>query len=100
MYNAIQYGLDNDTGLIDYDQVEKLAREHKPKMIVAGFSAYSQIVDWQRFRDIADEVGAILLVDMAHVAGLVAAGVYPARWASPTSPPPPHTRPWAARAAA
>ena len=77
MYNAIQYGLDNDTGLIDYDQVEKLAREHKPKMIVAGFSAYSQIVDWQRFRDIADEVGAVLLVDMAHVAGLVAAGVYP-----------------------
>ena len=77
MYNAVQYGLDNDTGLIDYDQVEKLAREHQPKMIVAGFSAYSQIVDWQRFRDIADEVGAILLVDMAHVAGLVAAGVYP-----------------------
>ena len=77
MYNAVQYGLDNDTGLIDYDQVEKLAREHKPKMIVAGFSAYSQIVDWQRFRDIADEVGAILLVDMAHVAGLVAAGIYP-----------------------
>ncbi|HEX5677403.1 MAG TPA: serine hydroxymethyltransferase [Alcanivorax sp.] len=77
MYNAIQYGLDNDTGLIDYDQVEKLAREHQPKMIVAGFSAYSQIVDWQRFRDIADQVGAILLVDMAHVAGLVAAGVYP-----------------------
>ncbi|MEC8879345.1 MAG: serine hydroxymethyltransferase, partial [Pseudomonadota bacterium] len=76
-YKAVQYGLDNDTGLIDYDQVEKLAREHKPKMIVAGFSAYSQIVDWQRFRDIADEVGAILLVDMAHVAGLVAAGVYP-----------------------
>lgn len=77
MYNAVQYGLDNDTGLIDYDQVEKLAREHKPKMIVAGFSAYSQVVDWQRFRDIADEVGAVLLVDMAHVAGLVAAGVYP-----------------------
>ncbi|MCU5782305.1 serine hydroxymethyltransferase [Alcanivorax balearicus MACL04] len=77
MYNAIQYGLDNDTGLIDYDQVEKLAREHKPKMIVAGFSAYSQVVDWQRFRAIADEVGAVLMVDMAHVAGLVAAGVYP-----------------------
>ena len=76
-YNAIQYGLDNETGLIDYAQVESLAREHKPKMIVAGFSAYSQVVDWQRFRDIADEVGAILLVDMAHVAGLVAAGVYP-----------------------
>ncbi|AFT69099.1 Serine hydroxymethyltransferase 3 [Alloalcanivorax dieselolei B5] len=77
MYNAIQYGLDNDTGLIDYDQVEELAREHKPKMIVAGFSAYSQVVDWQRFRTIADEVGAVLMVDMAHVAGLVAAGVYP-----------------------
>ena len=76
-YKAVQYGLDNDTGLIDYEQVEALAREHKPKMIVAGFSAYSQVVDWQRFRDIADEVGAILLVDMAHVAGLVAAGVYP-----------------------
>ena len=76
-YNAIQYGLDNETGLIDYAQVESLAREHKPKMIVAGFSAYSQVVDWQRFRDIADEVGPILLVDMAHVAGLVAAGVYP-----------------------
>ncbi len=77
MYNAIQYGLDNDTGLIDYDQVGELAREHKPKMIVAGFSAYSQVVDWQRFRAIADEVGAVLMVDMAHVAGLVAAGVYP-----------------------
>ncbi|MCG8391567.1 MAG: serine hydroxymethyltransferase, partial [Pseudomonadales bacterium] len=76
-YNAVQYGLDTETGLIDYEQVESLAREHKPKMIVAGFSAYSQVVDWQRFRDIADEVGAILLVDMAHVAGLVAAGVYP-----------------------
>ena len=76
-YKAVQYGLDNGTGLIDYEQVEALAREHKPKMIVAGFSAYSQVVDWQRFRDIADEVGAILLVDMAHVAGLVAAGVYP-----------------------
>ncbi|KAF0807672.1 serine hydroxymethyltransferase [Alcanivorax xiamenensis] len=77
MYNAIQYGLDNETGLIDYDQVAELAREHKPKMIVAGFSAYSQVVDWQRFRAIADEVGAVLMVDMAHVAGLIAAGVYP-----------------------
>lgn len=75
-YNAVQYGL-NDQGLIDYDQVAELAREHKPKMIIAGFSAYSQIVDWARFREIADEVGAYLLVDMAHVAGLVAAGVYP-----------------------
>lgn len=77
IYNSVQYGLDPDTGLIDYDQVESLAREHKPKMIVAGFSAYSRIMDWQRFRDIADEVGAILFVDMAHVAGLVAAGLYP-----------------------
>lgn len=77
MYNAVQYGLNPETGEIDYDQVDALAREHKPKMIVAGFSAYSRIVDWQRFRDIADEVGAYLLVDMAHVAGLVAAGVYP-----------------------
>ena len=77
IYNAIQYGLNTETGEIDYEQVEKLAREHKPKMIVAGFSAYSRVVDWQRFRDIADEVGAYLFVDMAHVAGLIAAGVYP-----------------------
>lgn len=77
VYNAVQYGLNPATGLIDYDEVERLAVEHKPKMIVAGFSAYSQIVDWQRFRDIADKVGAYFFVDMAHVAGLVAAGVYP-----------------------
>ena len=77
VYNAVQYGLNNDTGEVDYDQVASLAREHEPKMIIAGFSAYSRIMDWQRFRDIADEVGAILFVDMAHVAGLVAAGVYP-----------------------
>ena len=77
MYNAVQYGLNPETGLVDYDEVERLAVEHKPKMIVAGFSAYSQVMDWQRFRDIADKVGADLLVDMAHVAGLVAAGVYP-----------------------
>ena len=76
-YNAVQYGLVEETGHIDYDQVDSLAREHKPKMIIAGFSAYSQVVDWKRFRDIADEVGAYLLVDMAHVAGLVAGGVYP-----------------------
>lgn len=76
-YNAVQYGLVEKTGLIDYDEVERLAKEHKPKMIIAGFSAYSQVVDWQRFRDIADSVGAYLFVDMAHVAGLVAAGVYP-----------------------
>jgi glycine hydroxymethyltransferase len=77
IYNAIQYGLNEETGEVDYEQVQALANEHKPKMIVAGFSAYSRIMDWQRFRDIADSVGAYLLVDMAHVAGLVAAGVYP-----------------------
>jgi glycine hydroxymethyltransferase len=77
IYNAVQYGLDSATGEIDYNQVEALAKEHKPTMIVAGFSAYSRIVDWQRFRDIADEVGAYLMVDMAHVAGLIAAGEYP-----------------------
>lgn len=76
-YNAIQYGLINETGEIDYDQVEALALEHKPAMIIAGFSAYSRVVDWQRFRDVADKVGAYLMVDMAHVAGLVAAGLYP-----------------------
>jgi len=77
LFNAVQYGLDNKTGEIDYAQVELLAKEHQPKMIVAGFSAYSRIMDWQRFRDIADSVGAYLFVDMAHVAGLVAAGCYP-----------------------
>jgi glycine hydroxymethyltransferase len=76
-YNAVQYGLNAETGEVDYDQVEALALEHKPKMIIAGFSAYSQIMDWARFREIADKVGAYLLVDMAHVAGLVAAGIYP-----------------------
>lgn len=76
-YNAVQYGLNPETGEVDYDEVERLAKEHKPTMIIAGFSAYSQIMDWQRFRDIADSVGAYLLVDMAHIAGLVAAGEYP-----------------------
>jgi len=76
-YNAVQYGLNAETGEVDYDEVERLAVEHKPKMIIAGFSAYSRVMDWQRFRDIADKVGAYLMVDMAHVAGLVAAGVYP-----------------------
>jgi len=76
IYNAVQYGLTED-GLIDYDQVEELAKEHQPKMIVAGFSAYSQVVDWERFREIADMVDAYLFVDMAHVAGLIAAGLYP-----------------------
>ena len=76
-YNAVQYGLNAETGEVDYGQVEALALEHKPKMIIAGFSAYSQIMDWARFREIADKVGAYLLVDMAHVAGLVAAGIYP-----------------------
>ncbi len=77
IYNAVQYGLNPETGEVDYEQVASLAREHKPKMILAGFSAYSRVMDWQRFRDIADEVGAYLMVDMAHVAGLVAAGEYP-----------------------
>ncbi len=77
LYKAVQYGLNNDTGEIDYSQVEKLAQEHKPKLIVAGFSAYSRVIDWQKFRDIADSVGAFFMVDMAHVAGLIAAGVYP-----------------------
>ena len=76
VFNAVQYGL-NDNGIIDYDQVEELAQEHKPKMIWSGFSAYSQEWDWQRFRDIADKVGAILVADIAHVAGLVATGEYP-----------------------
>lgn len=76
-YNAIQYGLDIATGEIDYNQVQELANEHKPKMIIAGFSAYSKVVDWQKFRDIADEIGAYLMVDMAHIAGLVAVGEYP-----------------------
>ena len=77
IYNAVQYGLNPETGEIDYEQVERQAEEHQPKMIVAGFSAYSRVVEWQRFRDIADKVGAYLMVDMAHVAGLVAAGEYP-----------------------
>jgi glycine hydroxymethyltransferase len=77
MYHAVQYGLDSETGIIDYDEVQRLADEHKPKMIIAGFSAYSQVVDWDRFRTIADSCGAYLFVDMAHVAGLVAAGLYP-----------------------
>ncbi|MEP5764878.1 MAG: serine hydroxymethyltransferase [Halieaceae bacterium] len=76
-YNAIQYGLVAETGEVDYDQVQALATEHQPKMIIAGFSAYSRVMDWSRFRDIADSVGAYLLVDMAHVAGLVAVGEYP-----------------------
>ena len=77
LFNAVQYGIDPKTGLIDYDEVERLALQHKPKMVVAGFSAYSRVVDWARFRQIADKVGAYLMVDMAHVAGLVAAGLYP-----------------------
>ena len=77
LYNAVQYGLDNSTGEVDYDEVERLALEHRPKLIIAGFSAYSRKMDWSRFRSIADSVNAYLLVDMAHVAGLVAAGLYP-----------------------
>ncbi|MEM7502350.1 MAG: serine hydroxymethyltransferase [Pseudomonadota bacterium] len=77
LFNAVQYGVNEETGLLDYDTVAALAEQHKPRMIVAGFSAYSRIIEWQRFRDIADSVGAYLVVDMAHVAGLVAAGLYP-----------------------
>ncbi|MGI9248092.1 MAG: serine hydroxymethyltransferase [Woeseiaceae bacterium] len=77
LFNVVPYGIDSETGLIDYDKVQELAFEHKPKMIVAGFSAYSQVADWARFRQIADSVGAYLFVDMAHVAGLVATGHYP-----------------------
>jgi len=77
IYHAVQYGIDHDTGEVDYDKVGQLAQEHKPKMIVAGFSAYSRVMDWERFREIADSVGAYLMVDMAHVSGLIAAGVYP-----------------------
>ena len=77
LYNAVQYGLNPDTGEVDYDEVARLAHSHRPKLIVAGFSAYSRRMDWSAFRAIADEVGAYLLVDMAHVAGLVAAGLYP-----------------------
>ncbi len=77
IFNAVQYGLDPATGEIDYAQVARLAEEHRPRMIIAGFSAYSRVVDWARFRQIADATGAYLIVDMAHVAGLVAAGVYP-----------------------
>ena len=77
IFNAVQYGIDTETGLLDFDEIRRLAEEHRPKMIVGGFSAYSQKIDWQQYRDIADSVGALLFVDMAHVAGLVAAGVYP-----------------------
>jgi glycine hydroxymethyltransferase len=76
-FNVVAYGLDRATELIDYAAAEKLAREHKPKLIIAGASAYSRIIDWKRFRDIADGVGAYLMVDMAHYAGLIAAGLYP-----------------------
>ncbi|AUH72089.1 serine hydroxymethyltransferase [Legionella sainthelensi] len=77
LYESVAYGVDAQTGLIDYDAVERLALEHKPKLIIAGFSAYSRVVDWQRFRTIADKVGAYLMADMAHVAGLIAVGLYP-----------------------
>jgi len=77
IFKAVQYGVDQSTGLLDYAQIEKLALEHKPRMVIAGFSAYSRVMDWARFREIADKVGAYLVVDMAHVAGLVAAGLYP-----------------------
>ena len=77
IYNSVSYGINSESGEIDYDEVAALAKEHQPKIVVAGFSAYSRVIDWQRFRDIADSVGAYLLVDLAHVAGLVATGLYP-----------------------
>lgn len=77
VFNAVQYGVNPNTGLIDYDEVERLAKEHRPKMIIAGFTAYSRIVNWQRFREIADLVGAYFLADIAHTAGMIAAGIYP-----------------------
>lgn len=77
LFNAIQYGIDDDSGQINFDEVRRLALEHKPKMIIGGFSAYSKRIDWQQFRDIADEIGAYFMVDMAHVAGLIAADAYP-----------------------
>ncbi len=77
LYDSVQYGVDSETGLIDYEDVAKLAHEHQPKLIIAGFSAYSRVIDWSRFREIADSIGAYLLVDMAHVSGLVASGHYP-----------------------
>lgn len=77
LYRAVEYGVNPDTGLIDYDELERLALEHKPKLIIAGFSAYSRVLDWARFRAIADKIGAYLMADMAHVAGLVAVGLYP-----------------------
>ena len=76
-YNAIQYGINLDTGELNYTEIEELANKYSPKLLIGGFSAYSRIVDWERMRDIADSVGAFFLVDMAHVAGLVAAGLYP-----------------------
>lgn len=77
IYNAVSYGINTETGEIDYEEVAALAKAHQPKMVIAGFSAYSRVIDWQKFREIADSVGAYLLVDMAHIAGLVAAGMYP-----------------------
>src|SRR5690606_31003471 len=77
VYKAVQYGLKAETGEIDYDQAEQLALEHRPKLIMTGFSAYSRIVDWQRFREIADKVGAYMVADIAHVAGLIVTGTYP-----------------------
>ena len=77
VFHAVQYGVDQQTGLVDYDEIEALAKEHRPKLLIGGFSAYSRVMDWARMREIADSVGAYFLVDMAHIAGLVAAGVYP-----------------------
>jgi glycine hydroxymethyltransferase len=77
LFNAVEYGLDEGTGLVDYEQMQRVAQEHRPRLLVGGFSAYSRVMDWARMREIADSVGALFLVDMAHIAGLVAAGIYP-----------------------
>ncbi|GAA5010983.1 hypothetical protein GCM10025734_55200 [Kitasatospora paranensis] len=100
LYNVAAYHVDEKSGQVDMAEVERLAKEHQPKLIIAGWSAYPRQLDFAEFRRIADEVGALLMVDMAHFAGLVAAGLHPRRCRTPTWSPPPPTRPWAARAAA
>ena len=99
-FEIVHYGVRQDNELIDYDQLAEHGAEHRPKMITAGASAYPRIIDFARMGEIADEVGALLLADMAHIAGLVAAGCIPAPCRTPISSPPPRTRPCAARAAA
>ena len=100
MYKIVSYGVRKDTETIDYDELERLAQEHKPRLIVAGASAYPRVLDFERFAAIAKQSGALLMVDMAHIAGLIAAGLHPSPFPTPISSPPPPTRRCAARAAA